>query len=217
VTVPTKRTVSFCTNAEEGLAPFCRVPTAGYNSVASPNADANMQYDAIIVGDSYAGLSAGVQLARARREVCIICSGQPGNGSVKRVVSDFPNHHEIGVIDSTLSELGRYPSLRTIDGIAVEARREGTGGFRVTLHSGESRVASKLLLAFAENNSTLARQLGCVIENGAFGWLIRTDPGMMTTVPGVYATGNDGRGTSDTISAVVDGILAGISIHTALL
>ena len=87
----------------------------------------------------------------------------------------------------------------------------------MTLHSGESRVASKLLLAFAENNSTFARQLGCVIDDGAFGALIRTDPGMMTTVPGVYATGNDGRGTSDTISAVVDGILAGISIHTALL
>lgn len=38
-----------------------------------------MMYDVIIVGGSYAGLSAGLQLARARRQVLVIDSGQRRN------------------------------------------------------------------------------------------------------------------------------------------
>ncbi|TDN15166.1 thioredoxin reductase, partial [Lactobacillus crispatus] len=38
-----------------------------------------MQYDAIIVGGSYAGMAAGLQLARARRQVLVIDAGQRRN------------------------------------------------------------------------------------------------------------------------------------------
>ena len=38
-----------------------------------------MTYDAIIVGGSFAGLSAALQLARARRRVLLIDGGQPRN------------------------------------------------------------------------------------------------------------------------------------------
>lgn len=38
-----------------------------------------MIYDVIIVGGSYAGLSAGLQLARARRTVLVIDAGQRRN------------------------------------------------------------------------------------------------------------------------------------------
>lgn len=37
------------------------------------------RYDAIIVGGSYAGLSAAMQLARARRRVCVVDAGAPRN------------------------------------------------------------------------------------------------------------------------------------------
>ncbi|RHW55476.1 NAD(P)/FAD-dependent oxidoreductase, partial [Cronobacter sakazakii] len=38
-----------------------------------------MVYDTIIVGGSYAGISAGLQLARARRQILIIDAGQRRN------------------------------------------------------------------------------------------------------------------------------------------
>ena len=38
-----------------------------------------MNFDAIIIGGSYAGLSAALQLARARRKVLVMDSGQRRN------------------------------------------------------------------------------------------------------------------------------------------
>src|SRR3546814_16462282 len=40
-----------------------------------------MDYDVIIIGGSYAGLPAGLQLARARRKVLVIDAGQRRNRS----------------------------------------------------------------------------------------------------------------------------------------
>ena len=34
-----------------------------------------MQHDAIVIGGSFAGLSAAIQIARARRSVCVIDAG----------------------------------------------------------------------------------------------------------------------------------------------
>ena len=38
-----------------------------------------MRFDAIVVGGSFAGLAAAMQLARARRQVAVIDAGQPRN------------------------------------------------------------------------------------------------------------------------------------------
>ena len=38
-----------------------------------------MDYDAIIVGGSFAGLSAAIQLARARRRILLVDAGRPRN------------------------------------------------------------------------------------------------------------------------------------------
>ena len=38
-----------------------------------------MRHDAIIIGGSFAGLSAAMYIARARRTVCIIDTGAPRN------------------------------------------------------------------------------------------------------------------------------------------
>jgi thioredoxin reductase len=38
-----------------------------------------MQHDAIVIGGSFAGLSAAIHIARARRSVCVIDSGSPRN------------------------------------------------------------------------------------------------------------------------------------------
>jgi thioredoxin reductase len=38
-----------------------------------------MRYDALVVGGSFAGLSAATYIARARRSVCVIDAGAPRN------------------------------------------------------------------------------------------------------------------------------------------
>jgi thioredoxin reductase len=38
-----------------------------------------MTYDAIVIGGSFAGLSAAMQLARARRSVLVVDAGKPRN------------------------------------------------------------------------------------------------------------------------------------------
>ena len=38
-----------------------------------------MYYDAIIIGGSFAGLSAAMYLARARKTVCVVDTGEPRN------------------------------------------------------------------------------------------------------------------------------------------
>jgi len=38
-----------------------------------------MQHDAMVIGGSFAGLSAAIHIARARRSVCVIESASPRN------------------------------------------------------------------------------------------------------------------------------------------
>lgn len=38
-----------------------------------------MQYDALVIGGSFAGLSAAMHIARARRSVCVVDAGAPRN------------------------------------------------------------------------------------------------------------------------------------------
>jgi choline dehydrogenase-like flavoprotein len=52
----------------------------------------NMRYDAIIVGGSYAGMAAALQLARARRSVLVIDAGQCRNRFASRSHGFLGNH-----------------------------------------------------------------------------------------------------------------------------
>ena len=52
-------------------------PSSSGHSVSMP--DSQKLYDAIIIGAGFAGLSAAMQLARARKEICIIDAGLPRN------------------------------------------------------------------------------------------------------------------------------------------
>ncbi|MFN6996219.1 MAG: NAD(P)-binding protein, partial [Aquincola tertiaricarbonis] len=45
----------------------------------SPNTPAEPPFDAIVVGGSFSGLSAALQLARARRRLLVVDAGLPRN------------------------------------------------------------------------------------------------------------------------------------------
>jgi thioredoxin reductase len=63
----------------------------------------------------------------------------------------------------------------------------------------------------------LAEQLGYALDEGPVGPVIRTDAGKMTTLPGVYAAGDIAQVMQNATFASADGVLAGASLHRALI
>jgi thioredoxin reductase len=297
----------------------------------------SMRHDAIIIGGSFAGLSAALYIARARRSVCIIDTGSPRNRFAAHSHGFFAQDgSEPGAMLATArSQVAAYPTAAFIDEEAIRAAREPEG-FSVKLATGEVLESTKLVLAFgisdelpaipglAERwgrsvlhcpychgfefsgqrlgvlnvspmsihqamliaewgpttfylngasppddaslarlrkrgvaiepapvralhgegaqlsaielidgrtsgvaalylgprtrlNSEIAHQLGCELEEGPFGRIIRTDPQKMTTVPGVYAAGDITRGAHNLTWASADGVTAAMAVHRALI
>jgi len=296
-----------------------------------------MQYDAIVIGGSYAGLSAAIHIARARRSVCVIDAGSPRNRFAEASHGFFGQDGNAphAMISGALAQLQRYPSVRSVAGEAIGAIPVA-GGFEVKLAAGEALTATKLVLAFgisdilpnvpglAERwgksvlhcpychgfeygsqrlgvlqtmpmsahqalliadwgpttlylnggdmpdtevlaklarrevaiepalivglrgehtalsslvlddgreasvdalylaphsrlNSPVAEQLGCALDDGPFGPVIRTDAAKLTTVPGVYAAGDAARAPHNASWAAADGVTAGVSLHQSLV
>ena len=66
-------------------------------------------------------------------------------------------------------------------------------------------------------NSAIAQQLGCALDEGTFGSIIRTDGDKMTTVSGVYAAGDITRSAHNVTWASADGVTAGMALHRSLV
>lgn len=107
-----------------------------------------MNYDVIIVGGSFAGLSAAMQLARARRPILLIDGGQPRNRFAAHshgfLGQDGKAPHDI--VQLAREQLARYPSVTFLDGDAVNASGE-FGRFEVRMADGQQLRAKRLILA----------------------------------------------------------------------
>lgn len=107
-----------------------------------------MDYDVIIVGGSFAGLSAAMQLARARRRIVLIDGGQPRNRFAAHshgfLGQDGKAPHDI--VQQAREQLAQYPSVRFVDGDAVNAGGE-SGRFEVLMADGQPLRAKRLILA----------------------------------------------------------------------
>lgn len=293
--------------------------------------------DAVVVGGSFAGLSAALQLARARRSVRILDAGRPRNRFADAAHGFFSRDGEDPrtLAAAAQAQLRRYPSARVIAAEAVAARAID-GGFEVVAADGVEYAARKLVLAFGVNdvlpslpgvaerwgksvlhcpychgyefagrrlgvlqaaefsshqallvadwgpttfylngepapdaqvaaqlaqrgvaieaapieallgaeqtltalrladgresaldalfvasrvrfNSALAEQLGCAIDEGPMGPVIRTDDSRQTTVAGVYAAGDIARPMHNATWAASDGVSAGAAAHQSLV
>ena len=108
-----------------------------------------MQHDAIVIGGSYAGLSAAIHIARARRAVCVIDTGSPRNRFSNASHGFFGQDgaEPLDMIAGAMTQLRRYPTVRLAERQAIGASAV-TGGFEVSLASGATLTAAKLVLAF---------------------------------------------------------------------
>jgi thioredoxin reductase len=108
-----------------------------------------MTYDAIIVGGSFAGLSAALYLARARRSVLVLDTGAPRNRFAATSHGFFAQDGSDPkvMLDTMRAQVAAYPTAHFRNRKAAAATREG-GAFRVELTDGEAVTGAKLLLAF---------------------------------------------------------------------
>jgi thioredoxin reductase len=108
-----------------------------------------MHHDAIVIGGSFAGLSAAMYIARARRSVCVIDTGAPRNRFATQSHGFLAQDgSEPGAMLATArSQVAEYPTATFIDGEAVSAATT-PHGFSVALATGEVRESARLVLAF---------------------------------------------------------------------
>lgn len=106
------------------------------------------QYDVIIIGGSYSGLSAAMALGRASRTVLIIDSGEPCNRQTPHSHNFITHDGETpAVISSKAKEqVLRYPTISFANGKAVKAIKTKEG-FGIATEDGKNFMGTKLLIA----------------------------------------------------------------------
>jgi len=107
-----------------------------------------MTFDVIIIGGSYAGLSAAMSLGRALRNVLVIDSGKPCNRQT-------PHSHNFltrdGQTPAELSALSKaqvadYKTVTFYEGLAISGAKTGDG-FEIHTQAGDRFTAKKLAFA----------------------------------------------------------------------
>ena len=105
-------------------------------------------FDVIIIGGSYAGLSAGMALGRSLRNVLIVDSGKPCNRQTPHshnfITHDGKTPKEIS--DLAKEQVLQYKTVKFHDGIVVNMEKNPEN-FTVKTENGETFFAKKLILA----------------------------------------------------------------------
>lgn len=105
-------------------------------------------FDAIIIGGSYAGLSAAMTLGRSLRQVLVIDSGLPCNRQTPHSHNFITQDGEtpLAISKKAREQVTRYPTVRFLNDWALGVVK-AEAGFAVTTKSGETFVARKLIIA----------------------------------------------------------------------
>jgi thioredoxin reductase len=108
-----------------------------------------MLHDVIVVGGGFAGLSAAMQLARARRRVLVVDAGLPRNrfAEASHGFLGQDGKAPLEILRQAACQVAAYPTVEIVRGEALEARREVTGDFVVEISGGRTAKARRLVLA----------------------------------------------------------------------
>ena len=117
-----------------------------------------------------------------------------------------PDAAQLAQLDARGVKLVRTP-VAQIDGVADVLMADGSRHAMAGLF-----VATRTRLA-----SSLAGDLGCLLEEGAMGPFVRTDEQKASSVPGVFCCGDAGRMAGSVAFAVADGAMAGMAAHRSLM
>ena len=104
--------------------------------------------DSIIIGGSYAGLSAAMALGRSLRRVLVIDGGKPCNRQTPHshnlITHDgaTPKH----IAETAKAQVSAYPTVTFLDDFVIRVQRTGEG-FEVVTQSSDTFYAKKLLFA----------------------------------------------------------------------
>ncbi len=105
-------------------------------------------YDVIIVGGSYAGLSAAMALGRSMKKVLILDSGQPCNRQTPYSHNFITQDGEkpAAISEKAKAQVLKYDTVKFLSGIAA-AGKKTESGFTVSTKGGGEFSAEKLIFA----------------------------------------------------------------------
>lgn len=108
----------------------------------------NNQFDVIIIGGSYSGLSAGMALVRSLRRVLIVDSGTPCNRYTPHSHNFITQDGEepTVILQKAKEQLIKYESVEFLEGLVASVTTH-SDGFQVSVASGTQFSSKKLLLA----------------------------------------------------------------------
>lgn len=106
------------------------------------------QYDVIIIGGSYAGLSSAMCLGRSLRNVLVIDSGKPCNAQTPHsqnfLTQDGKTPKEISTMGR--EQVDKYKTVQFYEGLAT-AGIKTENGFEITTENGDKFSSKKLIFA----------------------------------------------------------------------
>ncbi|KQV32663.1 thioredoxin reductase [Rhizobium sp. Root1203] len=107
-----------------------------------------MSYDVIVIGGSFAGQSAAMQLARARRKVLVVDGGKPRNrfAETSHGFLGQDGRTPAAIIGEASRQLAAYPTVTQIKGEAVLACRDNDR-FSIGIADGRQMLAARVVLA----------------------------------------------------------------------
>src|SRR5215475_11293777 len=108
----------------------------------------NNNFEIIIIGGSFAGVSAAMSLGRALRSVLIIDSGLPCNRQTPHshnfITQDGKTPKQIATIAK--EQVGQYKTIRFFTGTAVNATKKEKA-FEIKTNAGDLFYSRKLIIA----------------------------------------------------------------------
>jgi thioredoxin reductase len=108
----------------------------------------SMSFEAIVIGGNFAGLSAAMQLARARRNVLLVDAGAPRNrfSQASHGFLGQDGQTPAAIMREGKRQLSLYPTITIRDGEVVQARVDGDE-FVVGIKGGDEERAARIVLA----------------------------------------------------------------------
>ncbi|KAI9003738.1 hypothetical protein BC832DRAFT_540535 [Gaertneriomyces semiglobifer] len=126
-------------------------------------------FDVVVIGGSFAGLSAALQLARARRPVLIIDSGKPRNrfASHSHGFLGQDGRSPLTILSDSRAQLAKYPTCHFLENtsvLTVTKLAETPANFQVTTSSSQTFTTRRIILTTGVTD-TLPTGITSIDEN----------------------------------------------------